>query len=171
MAIQLNSLENLLMEQLQELYSAENQWIMALPRLSETVNSPELQQHFQEQLAVTKGHIRVLEEIFAHREESIRGKRCFVLAGIIQEINALLTDPRVKPHVLEAALVHSAQKSASQVLVSYRIAHSYAEKLEQPELARTLERILEDEAINSETLAEIGERQVAEQAALEVERR
>src|SRR5690349_5451055 len=78
-------LRELYIDQLKDLYSAENQLVKALPKMAKAANSDELRQGFDEHLEQTKGHVQRLEQIFEALEESPKGKKCAGMEGLIKE--------------------------------------------------------------------------------------
>ena len=82
----LESLNDLFVEQLRDLYDAENQLIKALPKMAEGANSDELRQGFEEHLEQTKGHAQRIEQIFEQLGEKVKGKKCKGMEGLIKAI-------------------------------------------------------------------------------------
>jgi ferritin-like metal-binding protein YciE len=79
------SLRELYLEELRDLYDAENRLVKALPKLAKEAGSQELRSGFEEHLEQTKGHVDRLREIFEAMGEKASAKRCAAMAGLIQE--------------------------------------------------------------------------------------
>src|SRR5579872_3253301 len=104
-----SKLQDLFVEELRDLYDAEQQITQALPKLAQSASNPELRNAFEEHLDQTREHIRRLDEVFAFLNEPPTGKRCVGVAGIIKEGDELLK-MNPTPDVLDAGLIAGAQK-------------------------------------------------------------
>ena len=105
----LNTLEKLYIEELRDLYSAENQLLKALPKMAKGASSPELKDAFEKHLEQTKGHVQRLEELFEQRDESPKGKTCKAMKGLIEEGSEILKEEG-EDSVLDAGMIVAAQK-------------------------------------------------------------
>jgi ferritin-like metal-binding protein YciE len=83
--MRLNSLGELLVHELKDLYSAENQLIKALPKMAKATSSAELRAALEEHLEVTRAQVERLDKVFDHLGVSLRGKKCKAMEGLIQE--------------------------------------------------------------------------------------
>src|ERR1700730_17719289 len=83
--MKLNSLQTLYVDELRDLYNAENQLLKALPKMATAASSPELKQAFEEHLDQTQEHVDRLEEIFDKLGESPKGKKCKAVESLIEE--------------------------------------------------------------------------------------
>ena len=83
--MKLDTLENLYISELRDLYSAENQLLKALPKMAKGASSPELKDAFEQHLEQTKGHVERLEQLFEQLDESPKGKTCHAMKGLIEE--------------------------------------------------------------------------------------
>ena len=88
----LNSLENLFMEELKDVYNAEKQIIRALPKMAKAADSEELQQAFTKHLKETEGHVQRLEQIFRELGQTARGKKCKGMEGLLEEGKEVLEE-------------------------------------------------------------------------------
>src|SRR5947209_20375393 len=88
--VKLESLRDLLISELKDLYSAENQLIKALPKMAKAASSPELQTAFREHLEQTRGHVERLDRVFEILEASGKGKKCKAMEGLIEEGKEIL---------------------------------------------------------------------------------
>lgn len=156
MAMKMNNLEELFIDTLQDLYSAENQIITALPKMASAANAPDLKQGFEMHLNQTKEQVRRLEQIFADRKGSPRGKKCVGMEGIIKEGEELMKE-KATPEVLDAGLIAAAQKVEHYEMAGYGTARTYAQMLGYNDAARLLQQTLNEEADTDKKLTALAE--------------
>jgi len=162
----LESLTDLLVEELQDLYDAEKQLTEALPLMAEKAFSPDLQELFTEHLEQTQGHIERLDEIFKKLKLPAGGKSCKAMQGIIAEAQELLAEePEADPTVLDAALIAAAQKAEHYEIASYGSARSYARTLKASEVQKLLQQTLDEEGETDRKLSALAEESVNLDAA------
>jgi ferritin-like metal-binding protein YciE len=167
----LDSLENLFIEELKDIYNGEKQITKALPRMAKAAESPELQQAFTKHLKETEGQIQRLEKIFQELGQTARGKRCKGMEGLIEEGKEKLEEEGEGP-VIDAALIAAAQKVEHYEIATYGCLRTYAQLLGHDQAAKLLEQTLaEEEAADKKLnqLAEGGINQAAVAAGGEVE--
>ena len=152
--MKLASLKDLFVEELRDLYSAENQILKALPKMAKTASSPELQAAFNEHLEQTKGHVDRLEKVFRALDESPRGKTCKAMEGIVEEGSELMKED-AEPEVLDAALIAAAQRVEHYEMSGYGAARTMAEILGQQEAAELLEETLDEEGETDKKLTKL----------------
>ena len=104
-----NGLQELYVDELKDLYSAESQLVKALPKMAKAANSEELRQGFEQHLDQTKGHLQRLEQIFEQLEESPKGKKCVGMEGLIKEGSEAMEED-YEGALLDAALIGAAQR-------------------------------------------------------------
>jgi ferritin-like metal-binding protein YciE len=150
------NLRELLIEELKDLYSAENQLTKALPKVAKHASDPELKKAIESHLKETEGHVARLEQIFEKLEGSPRGKTCEGMKGLITE-----ADERIKeggePAVLDAGLIADAQRVEHYEISAYGSARTFANLLGEKEVARLLEQTLKEEKAADEKLTSIAE--------------
>jgi ferritin-like metal-binding protein YciE len=154
--VKATSLQELYVEQLQDLYSAEQQLIKALPKLVEASSSEELRTAFGEHLEQTKGHAGRLEQIFERLGESAKGEKCKGMEGLIKE-GSEVVEKDMEDEVKDAALIAAAQRVEHYEIAGYGCVRTYATLLEDDEAANLLEETLEEEKEADEKLNEIAE--------------
>jgi ferritin-like metal-binding protein YciE len=159
MASKMSTLEDLFMDLLKDLYSAEKQLVNALPKMAKNAQSPDLQRAFEEHLKQTEGHVERIERIFSDMDGSPRGKKCVGMEGLIEEGNELLKE-NVEPDVLDAGLIAAAQKVEHYEISGYGTARAWAQRLGYDQAARTLQQTLEEESRANEKLTRIAESHV-----------
>jgi len=147
-------MKELLLDELQDLYSAETQITKALPKMAKTSSSPDLKQAFESHLQETEGHVQRLEKIFKHLQESSKGKTCEGMKGLLKE-----GEERIKeggdPEVVDAGLIAAAQRVEHYEIAAYGSARTYAELLNENEVAKLLIQTLEEEKAADQKLTKI----------------
>jgi ferritin-like metal-binding protein YciE len=159
MAAKMQTLEDVYMDLLKDLYSAEKQLVKALPKMAKNAQAPDLQKAFQEHLKQTEGHVERIERIFSDLDGSPRGKKCVGMEGLIEEGNELLKED-VEPDVLDAGMIAAAQKVEHYEIASYGTARAWAERLGYNQAARLLQETLDEESMANEKLTQIAESHV-----------
>ena len=150
------SLNELLVEQLRDLYDAENQLIKALPKMAEGANSDELRQGFEEHLEQTKEHAQRIETIFEQLGEKAKGKKCKAMEGLIKEGGEVL-DEDMNEDVKDAAIIAAAQRVEHYEIAGYGTARTFANLLGEDEAASLLEQTLEEEKETDAKLTQLAE--------------
>jgi ferritin-like metal-binding protein YciE len=164
--MKLNSFKNLLIEELRDIYDAEKQLVLALPRMAETAVLPELKQAFVEHLEQTEEHIHRLESIFVRFNESPEGNPCKTMSGLIAEAEDLIKEEKkADPGVLEAALIGAAQKIEHFEIAAYGCARTYANILGLSNVAAALQQTLDEEGETNKLLNSIALQSVNPEAA------
>src|SRR5690606_8969412 len=116
--MKLESLQNLFVEELRDLYNAENQLIKALPKMAKAASHPDLQKAFEAHLEETKGQVERLEPIFGALELNPKGKKCKAMEGLIEEGSEII-EKEGDPSVKDAALICAAQKVEHYEIAGY----------------------------------------------------
>ena len=156
MASKMRNLEDLYIDLLKDLYSAEKQLVKALPKMAKNAQSPDLQKAFQEHLRQTEGQVERIERIFSETGGSPRGKKCVGMEGLIEEGGELMKED-VDPDVLDAGLIAAAQKVEHYEIAGYGTARAWAEKIGHNDHVRILQETLDEEALANEKLTELAE--------------
>ncbi|HXG11517.1 MAG TPA: ferritin-like domain-containing protein [Gemmataceae bacterium] len=154
--MKLHSLEDLFVDQLKDLYSAENQILKALPRMAKAASSPELRDAFQEHLEQTRDHVERLEQICAKRDLNPRGKKCKAVEGLLEEGKEILATDG-DPNVIDAALIAAAQRVEHYEIAGYGCARTYARLLGDEVSARLLQQTLDEEGQTDKKLTDLAE--------------
>jgi ferritin-like metal-binding protein YciE len=142
--VKINSLHDLYVDELRDLYDAENQLIKALPKMAEASTSEKLRQGFKEHLEQTRGHAQRIEQIFDRLGEKAKGRKCKGMEGIVKEGSEVL-DEDMNDDVKDAAIIGSAQRVEHYEIAGYGTARTHADLLGLDEDARLLEQTLEEE--------------------------
>jgi ferritin-like metal-binding protein YciE len=155
--MEMESLQDLLVDQLKDLYNAENQLIKALPKMAKAATNPELQQAFTEHLEETKEHAQRLEKIFDTLDESPKGKKCKAMEGLIEEGKEIMEED-AEPEVLDAGLIAAAQRVEHYEIAGYGCVRTYAKLLGNEAAAKILQQTLDEEGKTDKLLTDLAER-------------
>jgi ferritin-like metal-binding protein YciE len=166
--MKIESLQELFIDELKDLYSAETQIIKALPKMIKNANSDELRGAFEEHLQQTKGHVGRLEQIFGDLNASPRGKKCKGMEGLIDEAKELMEED-TEPEVLDAGMISMAQRVEHYEIAGYGTVRTYAELLGMDEAANLLQQTLDEEKETDRKLSSIAESVNVEAAEMEEE--
>lgn len=150
------SLRDLYIEQLQDLYSAENQLVKALPKMAKGARSEDLRKAINEHLEVTKNQASRLEEILSNLGEDPKGKKCKGMEGLVEEGSEVLEED-MDDDVRDAALIAAAQRVEHYEIAGYGTVRTYATLLGEDEAAATLEEILNEEKEADTKLSSLAE--------------
>lgn len=164
--MKITSLHDLLVEELRDLYSAENQLVKALPKLAKTAFSPDLSTAFQNHLKETQGQVLRLEKVFQHLEAKPRGKKCKAMEGLIEEGKEIMQED-MDESLMDAALIGAAQKVEHYEIAGYGTARTFAEILGYDNVVTLLQETLDEEAAADKLLTDIAENANYEAAAFE----
>jgi len=161
----LQTLDNLFVSELKDLYSAENQLIKALPKMAKAADNPQLREAFTSHLRQTEEHARRIEEIFsAGLDGTPRGKKCVAMEGLVDEGKEIIDDGGA-PDVVDAALIGAAQLVEHYEIAGYGTARAHAQQLGYANAARLLEQTLSEESAADEKLSQIAQASVNVSAA------
>lgn len=155
--MKMDSLQELFISELKDLYSAEKQLLKALPRMAKACDSDELRQGFEDHLAETEGQVERLEQIFDELGVSPRGKKCVGMEGLIEEGKELMEED-AEPEVLDAGLISAAQKVEHYEIAGYGTARTYAELLGYDNAAKLLQETLDEEGATDKKLSAMAEK-------------
>ena len=150
----MESLRDLYIEELKDLYSAENQIIKALPKMIKAATSPDLKAGFEEHLEQTRGQVDRLEKIFKQLDESPKGKKCKGMEGLLEEGKELMEED-AEPEVLDAGLIAAAQHVEHYEIAGYGCVRTYAELLGDKTAVKLLQETLDEEKDTDQKLTMI----------------
>ncbi len=149
-----NSLKQLYVEELRDIYDAEKQLIKALPKMAKAANSDELRSGFEEHLEQTKGHAERLERIFSALGEKSTGKKCKGMQGLVNEGSEMIGED-FEGDVRDAGLISAAQRVEHYEIAAYGSVRAYASILGEQDAVSLLEKTLEEEKETDEKLTEL----------------
>ncbi len=151
-----STLEDLYVEELRELYDAEQQVLEALPKLMTAATNLELKEGFRDHIRETQDQVRRLEEIFDDLGESPAGAHCKGIEGLIEECDEIL-EMTTNPEVRDAALISAAQRIEHYEIAGYGTVRSYAKQLGHDFAASKLKETLDQESKTDKELTKIAE--------------
>jgi ferritin-like metal-binding protein YciE len=164
MAEEMNPLDELLVDELRDLYSAENQIIKALPKMAKAAASPELRRAFERHLEETRRQVERLDQIGEELDVKMTGKKCKGMEGLIAEGRELLEED-LEEDALDAGLIGAAQKVEHYEIAAYGTARTHAEMLGYRKIARLLQQTLNEEGATDKKLTQLAESVVNYEAA------
>lgn len=142
--MKIETLRELLIDELQDLHSAEQQIVKALPKMVKASHNPQLKQAFEHHLEESKNHVTRLEQIFKRINESPKGKTCEGMKGLLKEGEERISDGG-EAEVLDAGIISAAQRVEHYEMAAYGSARTYAELLGDQEAVQLLSQTLEEE--------------------------
>ncbi|HUS19755.1 MAG TPA: ferritin-like domain-containing protein [Terriglobales bacterium] len=142
--MKMESLQELYIQGLKDLYSAEKQILKALPKMAKAASSDELREGFEEHLRETEAQVERLEQIFGELGVSPRGKKCVGMEGLIEEGKELMEED-AEPEVLDAGLIAAAQHVEHYEIAGYGCVRTYAELLGYKDAVKLLQKSLDEE--------------------------
>src|SRR5437016_14210712 len=128
--MKLDKLQKLYINELRDLYNAENQLLKALPKMAKAASSPELKQAFEKHLKQTKSHVERLEEVFEDINEKPKGKTCHGMKGLIEEGSEILQEEGDES-VIDAGIIVAAQKVEHYEIAGYGSVRTFAKSEER----------------------------------------
>jgi ferritin-like metal-binding protein YciE len=162
--MQMEDLRDLYVDQLRDLYNAENQLIKALPKMAKAASNEQLSQSFLDHLEETKGHAERLKDIFKRLGEKPTGKVCKAMEGLIEEGKEAMEED-ADPEVMDASLIAAAQRVEHYEIAGYGTVRSFARLLGEKEAAKALQQTLDEEGACDKKLTKLAESTVNLQAS------
>jgi ferritin-like metal-binding protein YciE len=154
--VKVSSLQELYLEELKDLYDAENQIIKALPKMIDAASSEELQNALTEHLEVTRGQAKRIEQIFQNMGEKLKAEKCKGMEGVIKEGADILSEDMSEP-VKDAAIISAAQRVEHYEMAGYGTVRTWANLLGESEAEELLQQTLDEEKEADEKLNELAE--------------
>jgi ferritin-like metal-binding protein YciE len=148
------ALKELYIDELKDIYNAENQLVKALPKMAKAANSEELRTGFEEHLEQTRGHVQRLEQIFKDLGVKPSGKKCKGMEGIVAEGQEMMGED-FEDDVMDAALISAAQRVEHYEIAAYGTVRTYAELLGEDTAVQLLEQTLEEEKETDQKLTDM----------------
>ncbi|HWB01541.1 MAG TPA: ferritin-like domain-containing protein [Verrucomicrobiales bacterium] len=152
--MKLETLRDLLIHELKDLYSAEKQLVKALPKVAKAATNPDLKAGVEKHLEETKEHVNRLEQIFEELGTTGRGPSCKAMEGLIEESATLISD-EPDEEVLDAGLICGSQKIEHYEIAGYGTARAFAELLGEENVMELLQQTLDEEKATDEKLTEL----------------
>jgi len=150
----MESLRDVLIEELKDLYDAEKQLVKALPKMAKAASNDELREAFESHLEETKGHVQRLEQAFQLLEEKAKSKPCEAMKGLIAEGQETMQEDFSEP-LLDSAIICAAQKVEHYEIAGYGTVCAWARSLGLEDVADLLDQTLAEEKAADEKLTEV----------------
>jgi ferritin-like metal-binding protein YciE len=160
----METLTELLEDELKDIYSAENQLVKALPRMAKRASSKTLKEAFTSHLKETQGHVKRLEAAGEELGIKLRGKVCQAMKGLVEEGKEILDEDGEGP-VIDAALIGAAQRIEHYEIAAYGTVRGIAEQLGHSSVVELLQSTLDEEGAADQKLTKIAEGEVLAAAA------
>ncbi|HTK53312.1 MAG TPA: ferritin-like domain-containing protein [Gemmatimonadaceae bacterium] len=162
--MELESLRELYVDELKDLYSAEGQILKALPRMIKAASSRDLKSALTEHERVTRKQVQRLERIFKDLDESPRGKKCHGMEGLLEEGKELISE-KPEPDVLDAGLISKAQHVEHYEIAGYGTVRAWAQQLGFEQHVELLQETLGEETEADKKLSQLAESSINIEAA------
>jgi ferritin-like metal-binding protein YciE len=158
-SLKLESVEDLFLAELRDLYDAENQLLKALPKLAEAATAPALKMAFSQHWEETKGHVGRLDQVFRQLDISPSGETCEAMKRLVKEGEEFI-QAKGEPSVRDAGLIGAAQRVEHYEIAGYGTARTLAKRLGFQEIATMLQNTLEEEGEADRKLTAVAENEV-----------
>ena len=149
------TLQQLYIEELRDIYDAENQLLKALPKMAKVATNEELKAAFEQHLEQTEEQVRRLEQVFESLDEKPKATKCEAMKGLLEEGKRIMEDHKDEEELLDAGLIAAAQKIEHYEIATYGTLRTWAELLGLDEQADLLEETLDEEKDTDENLTEL----------------
>ena len=157
--MEMDSLKELYVDELRDLWSAETQITKALPKMMKAATNPKLKKAFNTHLKQTERQIKRLERIFKELDESPRGKKCVGMEGLIKEGQELIKE-KPEAEVLDAGLIAAAQHVEHYEMAGYGCVRTWARQLGEDRQAELLQETLDEEEQTDRLLTDLAESEI-----------
>jgi ferritin-like metal-binding protein YciE len=161
--MKIETLEDLFVEQIEDLYDAEKRLVKALPKMAEASTSIQLRQAFESHLMQTRGHVDRLEQIFRAMNKPAKAETCDAMKGLISEGEGIID--HIDESVLrDAGLIAAANRVEHYEIAAYGSARAFAETLGMAGAVSLLQQTLQEEKEADEKLTGLAKTEVNEEA-------
>jgi ferritin-like metal-binding protein YciE len=154
--MKLETLHDLYVDELKDLYNAEHQLLKALPKMAKAASDPQLAKAFTTHLAETEGQVERLEKIFKTLDASPKGKTCKAMQGLLEEGKDVMSED-ADPTVMDAALIAAAQRVEHYEMAGYGCVRTFARLLGYEDAAALLQKTLNEEGAADKKLTKLAE--------------
>jgi len=155
----MDSLQELFVDELKDIYSAEQQLLKALPKLAQKASSAKLKHAFTSHLKETENHVARLDKAGETLKVGLTGKKCLAMEGLVKEGKEVL-DEEGEDAIIDAALIGAAQRVEHYEMAAYGTVRAMAETLGYASVAKLLQQTLEEEGAADRKLTDIAESEV-----------
>jgi ferritin-like metal-binding protein YciE len=162
--MEMETLQELLVEELKDIYNAEQQLAKALPKMAKKASSNELRRAFETHLKETEGQIGRMEQVFEALGEKAKGKKCHAMQGLLEEAKEMMGED-MEDDVMDAALIAAAQKVEHYEIASYGTVRTWAQVIGNKQAVRLLQQTLDEEGRTDKLLSKLAESSINLEAA------
>ena len=157
--MKLNSMQELYIDELRDIYNAEERILEALPKMAGATKHPELRNAFNEHFQITKRQVERLDRIFNMMQEKATGRKCKGMKGILDEGEEIIKNTK-DPDVRDVALISAAQRVEHYEMAAYGTLRTYASLLGFNEHVELLQQILNEEGETDHKLTSLAEKTI-----------
>ena len=154
--MEIEELEELWVDEMRDIYSAENQILKALPKMAKKASSPELRKAFEMHIRETEGQVKRLEKIFQKLGKRPTGKVCAAMKGLVEEGKEMMGEDMAED-VMDAALIAIGQKVEHYEIASYGTVRTWANVIGNEDASRLLQQTLDEEGAADKKLSALAE--------------
>jgi len=165
--MQSTEFQEFFVDELKDIYWAENHLAKALPKMQKAATSPELGKAFEKHTKETEGHIKTLEQVFELLGEKAEEKKCDAMDGLLKEADSIIEDTEKDTFVRDAGLILAAQKVEHYEIATYGTLRIFAHYLKNPQVVKLLEQTLQNEKDTDVSLTKLAEGSINDKAAAE----
>ena len=162
--MEMESLQELLVEEMRDIYNAEKQLLKALPKMAKKATNAQLKKAFETHTRETEGHVARLEKSFEKLGKKPTGKKCAAMEGLIEEGKEMMGED-MDDETMDAALIAVAQKVEHYEIASYGTVRTWAQQIGDEQLAKVLQQTLDEEGRTDKLLTELAENSINISAA------
>ncbi len=152
----MDSIRELLIEEMADLYDAEKQLVKALPKMAKAASNEQLREAFENHLEQTRGHVQRLEQAFQLLDQKAKGKPCAAMKGLVEEGKETMEEDDLSDGLMDSAIIAAAQKVEHYEIAGYGTLSAWARSLGLDEVAGLLEETLAEEKEADEKLTQVG---------------
>ena len=162
--MEMESLQDLLVEELKDIYNAEAQLLKAMPRMAKKAKNQQLKAAFETHMKETQGQVERLEQVFEALGEKAKGKKCHAMEGLLEEAKEMMGED-MEDDVMDAALIAAAQKVEHYEIASYGTVRTWAQLLGNKDVTKLLQQTLDEEGKTDKLLTKLAENNINIEAA------
>jgi ferritin-like metal-binding protein YciE len=151
----MESIRELLIEEMADLYDAEKQLVKALPKMAKAASNEQLREAFENHLEQTRGHVQRLEQAFELLDQKAKGKPCAAMKGLVEEGKETMEEDGLSDGLMDSAIIAAAQKVEHYEIAGYGTLSAWARSLGLDEVAGLLEETLAEEKEADEKLTQV----------------
>ena len=154
--MEMDTLKELLVDEVKDLYSAEQQLLKAMPKMMKTASSRQLKMAIETHMKETQAQVQRLESVFEALGEKPKAKKCLAMEGLLKEAKEMMSED-MDDDVMDAAIISGAQKIEHYEIASYGTCRTYAQLIGNKNAAKLLQQTLDEEGKTDKLLTKLAE--------------